>query len=73
MYTILFVSLGEGRMPDYSYYEELEEEAFEEKNKPKRKPKKQKKSWKENTNEQKRKFGYRKKDKKGYTNHPDRI
>ena len=42
-------------MVDYSYLEELEEEAFEEKSKPKRKPKKKKKSWKELTsNESKR-------------------
>ena len=42
-------------MVDYSYLEELEEEALEEKIKPKRKPKKKKKSWKELTsNESKR-------------------
>ena len=67
------LALKEGRMPDYSYYEELEEEAIEEKIKPKRKPKKQKKNWKENDNVQKRKLDYRKKDKKGFSNHPDRI
>jgi hypothetical protein len=70
LYTILFVALGEGRMPDYSYYEELEEEAFEEKNKPKRKPKKQKKNWKDLKDEYKR----NKKTGRLYqSNHPDRI
>ncbi len=67
------LTLGEVRMADYSFYEELEEEAFNDRVKPKRKPKKQKKVWKENKNEQKRKFDYRKKDKKNYSNHPNRI
>ena len=57
-------------MVDYSYLEELEEEALEEKIKPKRKPKKKKKSWKELTsNESKR----NKKTGNLWTNHPDRV
>ena len=57
-------------MVDYSYLEELEDEAFEEKIKPKRKPKKKKKSWKElASNESKR----NKKTGKLWTNHPDRV
>ena len=57
-------------MVDYSYLEELEDEAFEEKIKPKRKPKKKKKSWKElKSNESKR----NKKTGKLWTNQPDRA
>jgi hypothetical protein len=57
-------------MVDYSYLEELEEEALEEKIKPKRKPKKQKKSWKElKSDESKR----NKKTGKLWSNHPDRV
>tara|TARA_B100001778_G_scaffold332976_1_gene340478 strand:+ start:428 stop:634 length:207 start_codon:yes stop_codon:yes gene_type:complete len=67
------LSLGEVRMVDYSYYEELEEEAFNDKVKPKKKPKKQRKTWKENSDVQKRKFDYRKKDKKNSFNNPNRA
>ena len=57
-------------MVDYSYLEELEDEALEEKIKPKRKPKKQKKSWKElKSDESKR----NKKTGKLWSNHPDRV
>ena len=57
-------------MPDYSYYEELEDEAFHEKEKLKRKPKKQKKSWKElKSDESKR----NKKTGKLWSNHPNRV
>ena len=56
-------------MPDYSYYEELEDEAYNEVIKTKKKPKKQKKTWKElKSNEKKNKDN----DKK-WSNHPDRI
>ena len=64
-------------MPKYEYtdWEEFEEDAYKDSVRSKKKPKKQKKSWKENNDyKQKRKFNYRKKDKKGgYSNHPNRI
>ena len=71
MYGQLVVYLGEVRMADYSYYEELEDDALEEKIKPKKKPKKQKKKWKELKNESNTKRN--KKTGKLWSNHPTRI
>ena len=56
-------------MVDYSYLEELEEEALEEKIKPKRKPKKKKKSWKELKSDESK----RNKKTGKLWNHPDRV
>tara|TARA_A100001515_G_scaffold144456_1_gene148552 strand:+ start:1280 stop:1483 length:204 start_codon:yes stop_codon:yes gene_type:complete len=67
----LVVYLGEVKMADYSYYEELEDKAFEEKVKVKKKPKKQKKKWKELKNESSSKRN--KKTGKLWSNHPNRI